>query len=528
MRVLKFGIQSFVFLIFLAIIAGFDYPSGQFFDGDPNEISAESYAFQTPIFKGKERNVLLRVAVHVPSKLTRQGIASLEMKLDETAQAAFDLLTVYLTGAENFSSQHKVGETRMDKGVFKIPLDIELQSGLHFFWVCGTLKANASTDKKIEIHASRIKKANGREIVIKETGGYFIKRIGVALRNSGDDSVHTYRIPGMAKTRNGTLISVFDIRYKNSGDLPGNIDVGMRRSKDGGNSWEPMKVIIDMGPPHENNGVGDPSILVDPFNGTIWVAALWSKGNRSIAGSLPGLSPDSTGQLVLVRSDDDGQTWSLPVSITPQVKDPAWHLFFNGPGAGITMMNGNLVFPAQYWDENKRPWSTLIYSRDHGKSWEGEIVGPKINTTESQVVELDSSVLMLNMRDNRGGFRSVATTNNMGKSWVEHPTSFLALPDPVCMASIIKGEILLKKKKQNVLFFSNPNSSTSRKFITIKASLDNGDSWLPGDALLIDENSSYGYSCLVQLDTNTVGLIYEGTGSLYFLSIPISEIISVR
>ena len=120
----------------------------------------------------------------------------------------------------------------------------------------------------------------------------------VVVRKGGDDGVNTFRIPGIIQTNKGTLLSVYDIRYSNSGDLPGNIDVGLSRSIDSGKTWQPMKVIIDMGFPNENNGVGDPAILFDPITKKIFVIALWSKGNRSIAGSLPGFSPDTTGQIV--------------------------------------------------------------------------------------------------------------------------------------------------------------------------------------------------------------------------------------
>ena len=58
------------------------------------------------------------------------------------------------------------------------------------------------------------------------------------------------------------------------------------------------------------DGIGDPSILTDRVTGTIWVAATWSHGNRSWFGSGPGLEPEETGQLMLVKSTDDGLTWS--------------------------------------------------------------------------------------------------------------------------------------------------------------------------------------------------------------------------
>jgi sialidase-1 len=205
---------------------------------------------------------------------------------------------------------------------------------------------------------------------------------------------------------------------------------------------------MDMGAPHENNGVGDPSILFDPVTKKIWVSALWSKGNRSIAGSKPGLTPDETGQLALVSSGDDGLTWTQPSSITPQVKNPAWQLFFPGPGNGITMQDGKIVFPAQYWDSAHIPHSTLVYSEDHGETWKSGI-GAKRNTTESQLVETQPGTLMLNMRDNRGGFRSVAITKSMGKEWVEHHTSYKDLRDPICMGSFIKGTLHLSIKPVN-------------------------------------------------------------------------------
>ena len=196
-----------------------------------------------------------------------------------------------------------------------------------------------------------------------------------------------------------------------------------------------------------------------------------------------------------------------------------------GPGNGIAMQDGKLVFAAQYWNETKIPHSTIIYSEDHGASWKGKINGPKSNTTESQVVETTPGTLMLNMRDNRGSFRSVATTNNLGVNWTEHSTSYNALPDPVCMGSIIKAKVNVKGVMKDILFFSNANTSSGRYNITIKASLDLGQSWLQTNQLLIDERMCYGYSCLTKIDDNTVGLLYEGTKDLYFIRVAVSEII---
>jgi sialidase-1 len=191
------------------------------------------------------------------------------------------------------------------------------------------------------------------------------------------------------------------------------------------------------------------------------------------------------------------------------------------------MKNGTLVFPSQYWDESKKPGmphSSIIYSDDHGKTWKSGI-GAKSNTTEAQVVETTPGTLMLNMRDNRGKFRSVATTKDMGKTWLEHPTSYQALIDPVCMASFIKARVNIKGKMQDVLFFSNVASQTARKDMTIKASLDLGETWLPVHELLLDDRPTYGYSALTKIDDNTIGILYEGQRDMYFMRVPVSDIV---
>ena len=102
---------------------------------------------------------------------------------------------------------------------------------------------------------------------------------------------------------------------------------------------------MDMGddPAWRHDGIGDPSILVDRGTGTIWVAALWSHGDR-VGMDPPGLAPEETGQFMLVRSDDDGLTWSSPIDITTQCEGFGWSLMLQGPGKGITMADGTLVF----------------------------------------------------------------------------------------------------------------------------------------------------------------------------------------
>ncbi len=491
----------------------------------PGNVQASSYSPDIPVLRGLAENPIVRVAITIPAGNTEQKIRKLQCTLNTQAIPEVDKINIYAAGSEPVFTIPPIASVS-PSAVGDISVSLNLQPGTRFIWFSIVLKNNAGIDNKIEFRCSKLVTEDGKEIAVNQDNSVYAKRAGVAVRKAGDDNVNTYRIPGIIQTDRGTLIAVYDIRYTGSGDLPGNIDVGMSRSTDSGRTWQPMKIIMDMGAPHENNGIGDPAVLFDPVTKKIFVAALWSKGNRSIAGSIGGISPDSTGQFVLVSSTDDGATWSAPYTITPQIKEPAWKIFFNGPGNGIAMQDGKLVFAAQYWTAGNVPYSTIIYSDNNGSTWKGKILGPKSNTTEAQVVETTPGTLMLNMRDNRGSFRSVATTTNMGASWTEHSISYNTLPDPVCMGSFIKAKVNVNGTLKDVLFFSNPNTSAApREKITIKASLDLGQTWLPVNQLLVDERQCFGYSCLTKIDDNTIGLLYEGTKDLYYVKVPVSEII---
>lgn len=421
--------------------------------------------------------------------------------------------------------------------LIEIAGNTQIASGNNFFTINFTLKNGTSLQQGFDIKELTFKLSDNTVHTVSPQSK-FTNRPAILLRAAGQDQVNTYRIPGLVTTSKGTLIAVYDNRYLSSADLQGHVDVGMSRSTDGGQTWEAMKPIMDMGTynnlPQEQNGIGDPSILVDPSNNAIWVAALWVSGipgQTAWNGSKPGMKPGETGQFVLVRSDDDGVTWSQPINITEQCKKPEWNLFFQGPGKGIAMKDGTLVFPAQFKDAQKVPWSTIIYSKDHGKSWSVG-TGAKSNTTEAQVVQLTDGSLMLNMRDDRNrtekgdnNGRAVAITRDMGATWTVHPSSNSALPESNCMASLISAKVKVNGAETEVLFFSNPNDKTTRGHMTIKASLDQGVTWPVNFQTELNSSDSYGYSCLTMVDENTLGILYEGTKDLYFQKIPVSDLL---
>ena len=377
------------------------------------EVKVEQSWPVVPVLIGKADNPALKIRFDADGSLEAKTVTAIQLSPAGTDRLE-DIKSVRVSvGGKAF------GEPSAPRVAMNFSGEYELRDGVNDFLVMIELAEGASLDRRVKVVAAEVK----LDAVVREPGvpeGDGRLRTGVALRQRGQDDSDAYRIPGLATTNAGTLIAVYDNRYRGGGDLPGDIDVGMSRSTDGGQSWEPMRVIMDMGddPKWSYDGIGDPAVLVDRETGVIWVAATWSHGERSWHGSGPGLEPEETGQLMLAKSEDDGLTWSAPVNITKQVKTPEWRFVLQGPGKGITMRDGTLVFPAQFRGKNEapvggKPFSTLIYSRDRGVTWTiGE--GVKIDTTEAQLVELDDGSIMINCRDNRGGSRSVYTTKDLG------------------------------------------------------------------------------------------------------------------
>lgn len=407
--------------------------------------------------------------------------------------------------------------------------------GVNFFWISLQMKTDASLHTKI-VSDLRAVKVDGKELCCKYISPKDIThRMAVGVRHAGNDGSASFRIPGLVTTNKGTLLGVYDVRYNSSVDLQEYVDVGLSRSTDGGKSWEKMRLPLSFGEygglPKAQNGVGDPSILVDTQTNTVWVVAAWAHGmgnQRAWWSSHPGMDINHTAQLVLAKSTDDGKTWSKPINITEQVKDPSWYFLLQGPGRGITMSDGTLVFPTQFIDSTRVPNAGIMYSKDRGKTWKMHNMA-RTNTTEAQVAEIEPGVLMLNMRDNRGGSRAIAITKDLGKTWTEHPSSRKALQEPVCMASLIHVDAKDNVLNKDLLLFSNPDTTKGRNHITIKASLDKGLTWLPEHQIMLDEAEGWGYSCLTMIDKETIGILYESSvAHMTFQAVKLTDLLGVK
>lgn len=315
------------------------------------------------------------------------------------------------------------------------------------------------------------------------------------LFHQGEGGVNTYRIPALLQTKNGTLIAVVDARQDSPHDLPARISLVMRRSLDGGKTWQPARTILAV----PEGGVGDPSLLLDRSSGRVWCFHAYGPPGIGFTNSKSGSATGrNTIQIHALYSDDDGAVWSKDKDLTPQIKHPDWHGAFAVSGTDIQLKSGRLLVPLVLRDRNGTMHSANAYSDDHGMTWRsGKFIGE--DTDESHNVELSTGIVLQNMRTH-SQMRAIARSNDGGVTF--GPVSFdRALLDPNCNAGITSYE----RGKQKLLVFTN-DASLHRESLTVKVSSDEGHTW--PESHVINPGPS-GYSTVIVLRDGTLGVLYE-------------------
>ena len=329
----------------------------------------------------------------------------------------------------------------------------------------------------------------------------------------GRDGYHTYRIPALVVTKAGMLLAFCEGRKNNASDT-GDIDLLLKRSTDGGRTWSRQQVIWDDGP----NTCGNPCPVVDEKIGMIWLLLTRNLGDDNER-NIKLHQARGTRTVWLARSRNDGKTWSRPVEITRDTKQPAWGWYATGPGVGIQIRHGphkgRLVVPCDHsYDDSQgnlrgmpvEYGSHVIYSDDHGKSWDiGGAVRPKVN--ECQVVEVadGKGTLLLDMRAYFGrSRRAQAFSRDGGLTWTP-PQDHLELVEPVCQASLIRYS-WPEGDGRSRLLFSNPADEKRRRAMTVRLSQDEGQTW-PHARILHEQAAAY--SCLARLPNGHIGCLYE-------------------
>ncbi len=347
------------------------------------------------------------------------------------------------------------------------------------------------------------------------------ERIGEPLFVSGQDGYHTYRIPALAVTTQGTVLAFCEGR-KNGGGDSGDIDLLVRRSSDHGKTWSAQHVVWD----DAGNTCGNPCAVVDRDTGTIWLLMTWNRGD-DLEHDIIANAGKGSRRVFVTRSDDDGRFWSAPKEITADVKLTNWTWYATGPGSGIQIEHGphkgRLVIPCDHIEaETKHYCSHVIYSDDHGTTWKIGGTTPEHRVNECEVVELAGGKLMLNMRnyEHSKKSRQIAVSDDGGLTWSGQRFDE-KLIEPICQAAI-KRYSWPDQTNRSVVLFSNPASTNKRANMTLRASFDEGQTWPVSQVLHAGPSA---YSDLAVLADGQIACLYEGGSakpyeSIFFARIP--------
>ncbi|MET4060298.1 sialidase-1 [Arthrobacter sp. UYP6] len=343
----------------------------------------------------------------------------------------------------------------------------------------------------------------------------------------------SYRIPALSYLGNGVVVAAWDGRPNSAADSPNPNSIVMRRSTDGGATWDTQRTVLAGNQDTANNGAGrtgysDPSLVFDAEANKLFLFSVYSK-DAGFASSTFG-NNDSNRNIISAQvseSDDGGLTWGAPRLITSTVKPGSSSTspqpgdvrgMFATSGEGIQLRYGpyagrliqQFAGDVRQADGTNAIQAYSVYSDDHGATWtKGANVGTRMD--ENKNVELSDGRVMLNSRSNNGAdnARKVAISSDGGQTY--GPVTLDSnLTDPGNNAAIARlfPEAPADSPDAKKLIFTNANNADNRQNVSARVSCDNGATW--GVPRTIRSGFS-AYSTVTRLENGQIGVLYESS-----------------
>lgn len=299
------------------------------------------------------------------------------------------------------------------------------------------------------------------------------------FEDTADGGYNYVRIPGIAVTDDGTIFAYYECR---TGSDWSAIDIGMRKSTDGGRTWSERRILVSG---RGRNTVNNPVMIAD--------------GNV-----LHFLYCENYKRIFHTQSTDCGETWSAPAELTDEIDRKVgrfWSVCAVGPCHGIKLGSGRLAVPM--WFAYNRSdifahhpsFIKVLYS-DDGINWSlSETIGKGILTDPSEccIAECGGRIVLNIRNENDCRLRAISESTDC-VHWSE-PKFAENLIDPVCCAGMCSnGEKLC---------FSNCASQTERNNLTVKC-LDGKEKTV--SEILVSEDGGYSD---INFYKNLLYVVYE-------------------
>jgi sialidase-1 len=344
----------------------------------------------------------------------------------------------------------------------------------------------------------------------------------------GKEGHAIYRIPAIISLPNGELMAFAEGRVHGTDDF-GDINLVMKRSMDQGKTWSSLKMLVD----YDSLQAGNPAPVVDLHDPKYPQGVIYLFFNTGNNHEYEVRMNQGVREVWMMKSFDLGKTWEDPVNITLQTHRPNnpqfnpnynfkedWRHYANTPGHAFQFQEGKFkgrIFVAANHsvgppkDNFEEYQAHGFFTDDHGKTFQLSESISFPGSNESIGAELSNNRMIMSIRNQRGDIRNriLAYSSDGGTTW---DTAYFeeSLSDPVCQASILP---IGMKDGKTVLAHSNAADPNHRNNLTIKISYDEGKTW--SKSILVDrtadpkKSSWTAYSDLVNIDQNTVGILYE-------------------
>ncbi len=326
------------------------------------------------------------------------------------------------------------------------------------------------------------------------------------LYQGGTGGYSCYRIPAVVEAADGTLLAFAEGRVDSCSDK-GDIDIVLRRSTDGGDTWTAPQVVLS----GDGDTRGNPAPVVDRESGRISLLSTHNPG-----------ADDTRRTPYLQHSTDNGRTWTPARSMAAELSRPEWDRWYaTGPGHGLQLATGEhagrLLVGGNHQGLDGRQGAHLVYSDDGGLNWKlgaDDTRGtqpPDVKPQELSLFEREDGSVYAAARDERGtdpGNRAAAVSSDGGATW-DAPFEIT----PSLVSPVVQGATL---RHGDEVLASLPAHPADRKVMSVRASHDDGRTWEPWQEGRVIHWGPTAYSDMVELAEDRVGLLYEaGAASPY-------------
>ncbi|WP_059011935.1 sialidase family protein [Streptomyces specialis] len=319
-----------------------------------------------------------------------------------------------------------------------------------------------------------------------------------------------YRVPAVVTAPDGTLLAFAEARVEDCSDV-GHIDLVLRRSADGGRTWEPLTVLAGA---DDDAGYGNPAPVVDDATGRVTLLFAHNTWTEDADGER--IRGPRT--LRALHSTDHGATWEAGGDLTA-LKPEGWTWVSVGPGHGVRLTHGahagRLIVPGDHDTGDGRSGAQLYYSDDGGLTWRlgavHEAPDGEPQPGEPTVAQRPDGTLYVNARSSQTcgthDHRLAAGADDGGETFA--PGGFTPVPDldaPPVAASLLAvddGERLLLSAPAR----PGAEAFEDRRVMAIRTSTDGGATWRETGTVIHPGRA--GYSDLTPVAGAEIGLLYE-------------------